>query len=847
MSDSGSNQTIGQGPRFLADDFDPKLKHLSVSFLRRLADSSDITTDSLVDVPESGVVFLLGKNGSGKSRFIDGLNALTKFEICEFPSMSLIFEIPNIDTQLLFIEDLEKIKQEPWLADFIKTTKVDRWGNEFCELSLTDVLLDSFIASSKTSASSFGFGIPWPEKGEHLLAHFGADPGDYRDWKDREYLYYQKSDPFHPEWVDAKETVREKYVLGEHFLDFIVASMSQSYVHYNDGQYSPAAFVHGSEWWEDKSKRALVFSALKELIEGATHIRVKVDHSFTTGVNLQFELLAKKLQHGAINELLSSRTISNPVWVNESDPTDRRTFSTGPYAHQDSFPFDMVQVVDFLGEKYVKSISIPIAKSILDEKRDGNRHHLWSLIGLTVFDISGDREDEAKQLQNRVWGLTRTSRIVNQDPQIVTETFEEETVDSYAKDSFVLRITGLDRVNSFYKEISEQISKCDIGISALKGMEPNPIALSAPNQFELAPTIIFQDAETHEWLPITKASQGQFDTILFLCRLQLSGFERSAVRIMVADEFDKHLHPTAAIKVLEIVQQYCLEKKILTFISTHSLSQYLSPGIRGLPRIFFDRNVTGDICLTSRSSADPLLVAEVLGTTELDAYLLKNLYVMVEGEHEILIFNDLLKSEGRILEDIRIFSSAGTYGFHGIWETLRLLHSPVLVIYDKKSEALELAWKQIQIAAVDLKNKLNLWNDYGIKKIYFEVEKRVNQHPRIPGDTELWSLLKFLKLVLNSEDCRRNISRVFLHGIEYDDIVDALPIKHFVGDRFKSWDDARMQYNADSRKFKKIMSINEGSIKRAIAETNLHKDPELLKVKNKVIELSQRTAYMSMD
>ena len=189
MSDDLSNQTTGQGPRFLADYFDPRIKHLSVSFLRKLADHGQITTDSLIDFPESGIVFLLGKNGSGKSRFIDGLNALTKFEICEFPSISLIFEIPNIDTQLSFIEDLEKIQKEPWIDELIKRGHM---AIEFCELSLTDVLLDSFIASSKTSASSFGFYVPWPEKGKDLLKDFGADEHDINEWEDRQDLYYKK-------------------------------------------------------------------------------------------------------------------------------------------------------------------------------------------------------------------------------------------------------------------------------------------------------------------------------------------------------------------------------------------------------------------------------------------------------------------------------------------------------------------------------------------------------------------------------------------------------------------------------------------------------------------------------
>ena len=92
--------------------------------------------------------------------------------------------------------------------------------------------------------------------------------------------------------------------------------------------------------------------------------------------------------------------------------------------------------------------------------------------------------------------------------------------------------------------------------------------------------------------------------------------------------------------------------------------------IRTQPRIFFDRDVEGGIQITQESSSDPKIVAEMLGTSEFDAYRLKRLLVMVEGLHEVAIFDDLFKSQIEILQEIYMFTTYGTDGYQGTWESV---------------------------------------------------------------------------------------------------------------------------------------------------------------------------------
>jgi hypothetical protein len=88
-------------------------------------------------------------------------------------------------------------------------------------------------------------------------------------------------------------------------------------------------------------------------------------------------------------------------------------------------------------------------------------------------------------------------------------------------------------------------------------------------------------------------------------------------------------------------------------------------------------------------------------------------------------------------------------------------------------------------------------------------------------------------------DPRKDSQRILLHGIEYPDIVDALPVKYF-RNSFKSWEEARETNQVYPSEFKKRMGIRIDTIRSALGKIENHNDPELLKLKEKVKELLSR-------
>ena len=822
MGDDAAGDLDRPGPRYLADDFDIKPKHLQVSFIKESLDKEESSfgvnrrrSESLVEIPESGIVFLLGKNGSGKTRFITGLTAFANSGTEEFPSVSLICEIPNFESQLQFYDEMENLRQEKWFTDLCEDgysnpdEKKPLYQRQYCSLGFFTAVFDSFLACQIPS-------VPFPLHGlgkSELLRSFGADDVELEQWQKRTDLFDMQNTDYHPGMGDAQDAFPASFVFGEHFLDFIIASLSMSYFHLEGWNFrGPEQYESGKEWWSDPAKRNTVFLALKEMASSATHIRVQSKYD-----RKEFELLVRKPDSGPICDLLNER-----IGPDRNDPWSHLNTIHG---FADSYPFDLLQEVDLFGEIYIRSIPIPFADTFRTGKytRDS-----WNLMEVAIFDSDGKREESVLELERKIF-----SRFCNEKSMSATDKDEESS--NSRGDRYTFTMYGYDKIDSFLKGVSKAISICEIGIEELRAV--------IPKGGSFVPQLEFRDSEAKEWLPLAKSSQGQFDVMQLFLELYLLDIHTASLRVIVADEFDKHLHPKAATKVLEVVQRYSTLNRIVSIFSTHSISQYLSPSIRSQPRIFFDRSAEGNIQLTEWSSAEPYVVAEILGTTEMDAYLLKRLYVMVEGDHDVAIFKDLFKSDAEILEDIHIFSSAGTLGFAGTWETLRLLYAPVLIVYDKKSDVLESSWNQIQKAAADPKNKLHLWYDFGLQKIWDERNKRKRTNSAIAGDTELNSLLYLLRNILDvgnsGSDPRRNSQRIFLHGVAYPDIVDALPIKYFTSS-YKSWEEAREINNTRPTSFKEKIKINTVTVKNALANIEIHSDPELLKLKEKVQKILNR-------
>ena len=848
MTDSTENSSTTQRPRYLADEFDLDPKYLHVAFTKTsestefdpaFDSSARSSSHSIVDLPKSGIVFLLGKNGAGKSRFLHGLEAFTRAKEEEFPSISLICEIPDFESYVEYKEELRGMIKPKFRS------KVEEVGFylKYGDLHLSDALLSSFQSCPLPVVPQSGYGSSGPE----ILRAFGCTEEDLAQWQKRKDLFTDPSDAFHEDNFEDQR-LRESFILSDHVPEFVLAALSASFRDLAQRPFDRHSFSgtreeynYGAEWWTDEEKRHTTFLLLKELIQTATHIEI-----YPKNGRMVFSLLVREPTQGCLYDFLNDRNLQDRTRtyspVNEdgslSDPIVRTMDN-----FTDSYPFDLVSDVELFGDTYIKSISIPFGAD--------SQYRSWYLTDLMVFDLAGSRQEKVRELQEQIYHHCELRRIKgilrNQEEYIGTVKYHraEPFTKMIDGDEQTVSVTGYNKIHNVLLAVSEQVRDCELGINELRATSPVPKWSDLATTFDFAPIIEFQNSETLEWLPLAQASQGQFDVMHLFIQLKLVALRNSTLRLLLADEFDKHLHPSAAVRVLELVQRYATNNKIIVFISTHSLPNYASsPMIRTQPRIFFDRDVEGGIQITQESSSDPKVVAEMLGTSEFDAYRLKRLLVMVEGLHEVAIFDDLFKSQIEILQEIYMFTTYGTDGYQGAWEgVIRILDIPLLIIYDKKNNALETAWAEIRAAVADPQNTSNLWRDFGIKTIFSELNDRKKKNIFVEGDKELHSLVWLLKGVLESDDSRRNVERIELHGVDYPDIVDALPIWHFRSS-YKSWNEARSSNsNIKSTDFKRTMNIRVDTIKGSLAKIKVHSDPELLKIREKVISLLARKTF----
>ena len=848
MTDSTENSSATQRPRYLADEFDLDPKYLHVAFAKTsestefdpaFDNSASSSSHSIVDLPKSGIVFLLGKNGAGKSRFLHGLEAFTRAKEEEFPSISLICEIPDIESYVEYKEELRGMIKPKF------RNKVEDVGFhlKYGDLHLSDALLSSFQSCPLPVVPETGYG----SSGQEILRSFGCAEEDLAQWQKRKDLFTDPSEPWHESNYEIQQ-LRESFILSDHVPEFVLAALSASFRDLAQRPYdryehegTREEYNYGVEWWTDMEKRQTTFLVLKELIQTATHIEI-----YPKNGRMVFSLLVREPTQGCLYDFLNDRNLQDrtaPSYLVDEDGSISDPVIKTMENFTDSYPFDLISDVELFGDTYIKSISIPFGAN--------SQYRSWYLTDLMVFDLAGSRQEKVRELQEQIYHHCELRRIKgilrNQEEYIGTVKYHraEPFTKMIDGDEQTVSVTGYNKIHNVLLAVSEQVRDCELGINELRATSPVPKWSDLATTFDFAPIIEFQNSETLEWLPMAQSSQGQFDVMHLFIQLKLVALRNSTLRLLLADEFDKHLHPTSAVRVLELVQRYATNNKIVVFISTHSLPNYASsPMIRTQPRIFFDRDVEGGIQITQESSSDPKIVAEMLGTSEFDAYRLKRLFVMVEGLHEVAIFDDLFKSQTEILQEIYMFTTYGTDGYQGTWESvIRILDIPLLIIYDKKNNALETAWTEIRAAVADPQNTLNLWRDFGIRTIFAELSDRKKKNTFVEGDKELHSLVWLLKGVLESDDSRRNVQRIELHGVDYPDIVDALPIWHFRSS-YKSWNEARSSNsNIKSTDFKRTMNIRVDTIKGSLAKIKVHSDPELLKIREKVISLLARKTF----
>jgi hypothetical protein len=425
-------------------------------------------------------------------------------------------------------------------------------------------------------------------------------------------------------------------------------------------------------------------------------------------------------------------------------------------------------------------------------------------------------------------------------------------------------------MSEYFSAVGSDLEACEIGIAGVRVVE-TPSTRGRSDEHEQRWTIEWRSPFSDRWLDVDSMSQGQRDALTLLMAIgptrgggpyapyrfidtKSASWGQSA-SFVLADEFDKHLHPTASRLLAERIHAAALRSGARVILSTHSVPALTDRSLRQARRIFASRTVEGGFAYSIGQEVDRSVLAEVLGVDHLDAMRLTNGFLLVEGLHEEALVARLMSDTtlGPPVEGVDVINARGIWSYSGIWSNvLRLLEAPVVVMYDKQSAVFEDEWRKFS-KAVNTQDPLRpAWRDTGFASMLEDVQSRRREHESQSGDDELANILGFAKSVILDDSGLLGpvVQRIDFLGLQCHDIVDLLPVSAFpkaiaVG---RTWDEVRTWWSQHPRTdrrstdFKKHFGINERSVKTAVERIDLSDPhPEILRIAEAIRLLARGT------
>ena len=749
-------------------------------------------SESALSLGMPGVVILLGKNGSGKTRFLNGLDAFGKKQKNLSPEIILRYSIPSLEEHLSYLESREILQRN---EDQVNESNIlQRF--EALDLPFHDVIIRT-VASSILNFSfreSFGF-----DTGEEILRYFGLPTTEVESFNQRMLKHEIEFGSYHPAQSDSIDEVRENLNFRDYFPEFFLSLLSNSFVHRKPWQIGPGSAFNSDSFINDPDERKRLVAGLRDLYEGTTH----VDLMCLNG-NVYLSLVNKDNWGNPLADLLS-------VIENLKKEYDA-----------DSFPMDL-----FRDEQLPSTLFLKVRPEFING--------IWK-----PFDVLN------LTFQSRSDSINGLSKLFRN--------FLKLDVQHITGPNYEIKVSGLERLDRLLKQVSNFLSEIEIGISKIELQNPEiaPIGTnytefefdsigglsSSKRTHDFTPVVIWHGKGSQQPLLLDSCSDGQLDVLRILVHLCafINAAQPENTKFMVIDEFDRHLHQVVSQQLLDLLHRYAKKSGTYVLASTHSIG---SLAIHKYTQIFASQDFSGIHHLSTNRHQDPKIVAHYLGVPELEVRKLVKLFVLVEGEHEEIIFKKFFSSEASGLFDVELIVLNGLYGLASFWRSyLQYEIADVLLVYDKQNSALEEVWSSIQRNREKAQIVEDLWDRSEIRQLHRKRNERQRTRTAIAGDTELNSLAFLLKEILSpNENQIRNIQRFHLHGVEVPDIVDCLPISAFPKAKsFGSWEKLREQnHHLEPTEFKRLFEINNSTVERAVGLSSDSVHPELQRLWARIV------------
>jgi energy-coupling factor transporter ATP-binding protein EcfA2 len=790
---------------------------------------------SVLELYEPGIHFLLGKNGSGKSRLINSLSAFSTNDNSAF-DVSVIGKLPSHEK----INGLTTAIEE-FVPDVNSITPPEIQRFEFANPTLLNCVIDSFWDCRRVYKDPFTF---FSER--EILEVFGFPKDEIDRWERYFRLKIEdiKDDGLLMPGEIEPSNLKESFSLSDHKCQIFLAWLSSSTINFQDNYHYPVPLTDSTPWIDSPENVNQVLQSFLEFIDNISHIEVKQVNAERGKKSQHFRLLATPPLDGQVAQILKMQkeTIASLQKSVDSTMQEKWPDSNGngfPFSTEVDvgFPFDFYYQLSGLSENFIASISIPLREDLLVEKFFEGDYKIL------------DFHDPSKEFP---YGIEESLQ------SHLSQLHEISTNNEDSDDEVSFTVKGFEKSASFLKNLSMHISKAQIGISQITQEKLNFhsgfLSKEVPENFSLKPKLYLVDSQSKEKFPFSSASSGQLDVITILFWLLTIETENCLIAIATLDEFDRHLQSSAAERLLSQINELSREKNLVSIVSTHRVPQFSSSLIRQRPRIFAHRNLNDQPVFTNSESIPTEIAVELLGVHANEALNLKKVRLLIEGPHDALVIKHLIETSAGIqVEDIDFVSALGTQPFNSLWQNRFTRDDiPLLVVYDKRNLELERAFHKAQELSKKPDIHDRIWQASGLAKIAMDLRNRKNQNERAKGDYELTTLMSLIKNILGHKyttshgehwnTCYdlNSLRKVEIFGLDCDDIVDLLDISAFPqAAQYGNWKNAHAKVNASNGlEFKNKLHIYIDSIEQAIKSDQHKWHPELIRLLNSISRYS---------
>lgn len=777
----------------------------------------EIESQSRIPRTWPGVTMLLGRNGSGKSRFLGALSRLSSL-VEGNPNVECRFEFPTADELSEYLDVVDDIKASDAYrdelsreTDFIGYPELatDQVNRRFFELRFLDHFISSITAPAYDGRHDFErlFGT---SSSSEILEHFGFAKSAVEAFKKRQVAYHYRD----PNPVMSAVRKYRSVDFRDFFPEFFLFMIQGSFFNRGENE-GPGTWFDCSQLVADANERKAIVDELRWCFEEAKFLDVRV------GVG------------GLVFSVVGDADEANPI---SRDVEARRQDATR-YDNV-TFPFDLWRI----DQSYSSAF-----RPLLPANYLTSNFSPFDVVDLTFK----SREASIDEVRSVFHGYLAVNRAPVEDGGYVIEVGQGPQVTRILTSTVkLLGETDIDVVDLRIRPTDEfRTGIMQFGVYLTDGVNPKT--------HDLLPVVEWRGSASDEWRSLDQCSDGQLDVIRILVRLvdfTMKDLGRQ-FKVLLVDEFNRHLHPTVSRVLLDQLDRFGRRYGVHVFASTHSFGALEA---HKYPHVIAERDGLGRHRLEVSSHSDSVALATRLGVSERMVTELKKVILVVEGFHDEVVFEAILEANPNEAKSVQVERLDGLYSLASSWRTSwRHESADVLFVYDKRNVALEEAWSELVSHARKAKVKENLLTRFTfINDQLKSCQRRIKESRKTgerlpPGVTETKCICDFLievvrvaEQIYDVQGVARMVGRVHLHGIDLPDVVDALPIGEFPATRpFTSWATLRADEsnsNLGAEAFKRKFRITPSAVER-VAKTSLEQfiHPELQRVFARIVGIME--------